>query len=179
MKEKELLRAKYLLLRKKINDKEIKSNIIFNKLISLDEYKNAQVVALYYNLKDEVYTKKLIDYSIKRKIVLLPKVEGLNINFYKINKRDILIKSKFGIMEPIGQSTNLYDIDNIDLIIVPGISFDKEKNRLGYGKGYYDKYLNDICNTIGICYEEQIVDRIPTTKNDVKMKKIVTDKNIY
>ena len=71
--------------------------------------------------------------------------------------------------------------NDIDLVIVPGVCFDKEKNRIGFGKGYYDRFLqNANINTIGICFEEQIVEnRIPITEYDVKIKKIITDKKIY
>ena len=84
-------------------------------------------------------------------------------------------KGKLGVMEPIG---NIY-LGNIDLIIVPGISFDKELNRLGFGKGYYDKFLseNNIFK-VGICFEKQIVSKLPVDSYDVKMDLVITDKSI-
>ena len=179
MNEKELLRRKYINLRKLIEDKEIKSKIIIDKLNQLDEFKKARVIALYNSLKDEVHTDLLIKDSLKEKIVLLPKVEKDNIAFYQITKNEDLIKSSFNILEPIGDINKLYKKEYIDLFIVPGICFDKNKNRLGFGKGYYDRYLCDKDNTIGICYDEQIVNLLPTNKYDVKMKKIITDKRVF
>ena len=104
------------------------------------------------------------------------------LKFYKIKSlKEKFIKSNFGVEEPIENEINYINQKDIGLIIVPGICFDKEKNRLGFGKGYYDRYLqNENINTIGICFEEQIVENIiPTTEYDVAMKKIITDKKIY
>ena len=176
------LRKNYIIKRNNIENKEVKSNIIINKIIENDLYKKSKVVALYKSLKSEVNTNKLIEYSINiGKIVVLPKVIGDNIEFYKINSiKDKLIKSKFGVEEPIESEINFIKREKIDLMIVPGVCFDKEKNRMGFGKGCYDKYLeNTNIKTIGICFDEQIVDKLPTTPNDIKMYKVITDKNIY
>lgn len=174
------LRKKYLLIRKSIINKEEKSDIIFNKLISSDEYKKSHVIALYYSLKSEVNTLKLIEYSLKKnKIVLLPKVIEDYMIFYKIESLNSLNKSNFGIMEPC--SGIIFDKNNIDLIVVPGVCFDIYLNRIGFGKGYYDKYLTNYNGiSIGICFQEQIDDeKITSDKTDIKLKKIITDKNIY
>ena len=179
MNEKEILRKKYIELRKEIIDKDLKSSVIIDKIKSLEIYKNSKVVALYNSLEEEVNTYALIKYSLKDKIVLLPKIENDSMNFYRITDKERLIKNKFGILEPIGLKERLYNKLNIDLYIVPGVIFDKEKNRIGFGKGYYDRYLSSSFNTIGICFQEQIIDLLPTDKFDVKMKLVITDKNIY
>lgn len=183
MTDKDNLRKKYLILRKSILDKDNKSKIIANKLINTKEYINAKTIALYKNLDSEVNTNELIDYSLKlNKVVILPKVINNDLYFYKYNIKDKLIKSNFGVLEPIDNINNLVNINNIDLIIIPGICFDKYKNRLGFGKGYYDRYLmNKNIKKIAICFDEQILkeDIIPTNKYDIKMDIIITDKNIY
>ncbi len=174
------LRKKYLIIRQNIINKDKKSEMIFNKLISSDEYKKSNIIALYYSLKSEVNTLELIKYSLKNnKIVLLPKVINNDMVFYKIESLNNLIKSNFGIMEP--SNGIIFDKNNIDLIVVPGVCFDKYLNRIGFGKGYYDKYLsNSNIYSIGICFQEQISDgMIITDKTDIKLKKIITDKNIY
>lgn len=177
------LRKKYISIRNNIKNKEEKSLVIMKKIKEEEKYKNAKVVALYKNLKSEVDTSELIEYSIKiGKTVVLPRVEGKILKFYKINLlNDKLIKSAFGIEEPIADKTKLICKDDIDLLIVPGICFDRQKNRLGFGKGYYDRFL-EMTNleTIGICFEEQVInEKLPITEKDKMVKMIITDKKIY
>ena len=158
-----------------INKKEL-STIIVDKLLNLDIYKKAKVIALYRSLKDEVDTSLLIAKSLKEKIVLLPKVMDNKMIFIRINQDTIFKKSTFGVLEPIGEVFN----DNIDLIIVPGVSFDKELNRLGFGSGYYDKYLsNKNIYKIGIGFDAQIVSNLPVDNYDIKMDMIITDNGSY
>ena len=177
--KKEELRKKYILIRNRVENKTQKSEIISEKIQEQIEYKNTKIIALYKNLKSEVSTEKLIEDSINLgKCVALPKVVNNELKFYKIKSlKEKFIKSNFGVEEPIENEINYINQKDIGLIIVPGICFDKEKNRLGLGKGYYDRYLqNENINTIGICFEEQIVENIiPTTEYDVAMKKIITD----
>ena len=87
-------------------------------------------------------------------------------------------KGSFGILEP-SQNGKIFT-QKIDLMIVPGISFDKERNRLGYGKGYYDRFL--ACNKtfkIGVCFEETRCESLTCDKHDIKMDLVITDKKIY
>lgn len=176
---KEEIRKKYLELRKSIIDRDIKSKIIFNKIINSIDFKDSKVIALYKSLKYETDTDELIDYALKlNKIVLLPRVEKSEMFFHSYSLEDELIKSNFGVLEPSNKSI-IYSKSDIDLIIVPGVSFDIKRNRMGYGKGYYDKYLsNTNIDTIGICFDEQVIDLLPVSDNDIKMKKILTDKRI-
>lgn len=173
---KEQLRKIMIKKRKTIINKKELSTIIVNKLLSLDIYKKSRVVAIYNSMKDEVDTSYLIKEAIKEKIILLPKVTGNKIVFIKINKWTKYLKSDFGVLEPIGDIYN----DIIDLIIVPGLGFDNKLNRLGFGMGYYDKFLSqeDIYK-IGLCFDEQIVDSIPTESHDIKMDMIITKNRVY
>ena len=170
------LRKKYISIRKEVKDKVKKSNSIFEKVIDSEEYKSSRVIGLYKSLPSEVNTDRLIEYSLNDKVVLLPRVEGDNIVFYRIFNNQEFVKSSFGIYEP----TQGEIITSIDLLIVPGICFDKHCNRIGFGKGYYDRFLEgkDI-RTIGICFEEQICGSIKTDEHDKKLSKVITDKNIY
>ena len=181
-KEKEKIRKEYLQIRENISNKDEKSDLIFKKIIQLEEYKNAKTIALYKNLKNEVSTSKLIEESLKlNKKVVLPRVVQDDLIFYQIHSlTDPFKKSSFGVLEP--QNSNLIDKHTIDLVITPGVCFDKEKNRLGFGKGYYDRFLNTISvKTIGICFEEQIIKKkfLPKNEYDYQLDKIVTDKKIY
>ncbi len=172
---KQELRKELLLKRKNILNKKELSTIIVNKVMNLDIYKEARVIALYHSLNDEVDTTYLINNS-KGKRVLLPKVIGDEMIFIMINKDTKYYKSNFGVLEPIG---DIYT-GKIDLIIVPGLAFDKDLNRLGFGRGYYDKYLmNKDIYKIGICFDEQIVDEVPHNALDIKMDMVITKEKTY
>ncbi len=170
------IRNKMLLIRKKIVNKKELSTIIVDKVFNLDIYQKANVVALYKSIQDEVDTTYLISHSLVNKKILLPKIINKKMVFIEINRDTLYQKSKIGVMEP--QSSQIYN-GIIDLIIVPGVSFDKEKNRLGFGKGYYDKFLskNNIYK-IGLCFNEQIIDELPISSFDIPMDIIITEKMI-
>lgn len=166
------LRKQMLIKRRNISNKKELSTIIVNKIINLDIYKESRVVALYYSLKDEVETRDLIIKSLD-KILLLPKIINEKIEFIKIDNATKYEKSSFGVMEPVGTIYN----GPIDIIIVPGVAFDRNLNRLGFGRGYYDKYLShkDIYK-IGICFDEQLIDNLIIDNHDIKMDLIITEK---
>lgn len=181
--DKQILRKEYLSIRKNIKHKKEKSHLIFEKIIKDEDYINSKVIALYKNLESEVSTDELIDYSLdNKKVVLLPKACENGLDFYKITKDEKLFKSDFGVKEPLENSNNKLDKNKIDLIIIPGICFDVSKNRLGFGKGYYDKYLeNTNIKSIALAFEEQIIKNkvLPISKYDVKVNKIITEENMY
>lgn len=184
--DKSKLRVQYKKIRESIEAREIKSNEITKKIIQSEFYKEAKVVALYSSLPAEVDTASLIIKAVNdRKVVALPKViNKVDLEFYSISKVEKLEgKGAFGIKEPLASVENFIARDKIDLIIVPGICFDKNKNRVGFGKGFYDRYLADKNNIIkvGICFEEQVLqnDFISTDEYDIKMDMVITDKEIY
>lgn len=153
----------------KITDRTERSFIMKNDLIDyLDGYNN---IALFASLSNEIDTFPLIEELLKMgKNIYLPKTSGEDINFYQINDLVTLVvsKDKYKVREPsIGDVVN----PNIfDIIICPGVGFDKNNNRIGHGKGYYDRYLLNVsCPKVGLCYKEQLVDEIPVENNDVKM----------
>jgi len=172
---KDELRKKYLIIRKNIINKEEKSHIITKKITELKEYKNASTIALYNSTENEVSTKELISYSLDQgKKIALPRVHGNTLKFYSISINEDYELSNFNILEPIANN-NYIEKEEIDLIIVPGICFDKNGNRIGYGKGFYDRYLTEEMNSIGICFKEQLVDLIPSEKQDKKLKRVITN----
>ena len=176
MTDKICFRKEMINIRKNIINKKEKSKVIMNKLINLDIYNNSKVIAIYNSMKDEVDTSDLIKYSLKKKEVLLPKIINDKMVFVRINDNTKYKKSSIGVNEPIG---NEY-LGKIDLIIVPGVSFDENLNRLGFGKGYYDRYLlNKDIYKIGICYSEQLVDSLPIENHDIKMNLVITEKEFY
>ena len=170
------LRKKYLDIRRSIPHKKEKSLIIKDKLLSL--LSKYHVIGIYASMDDEVSTDELIKELLHlSKVVVLPKIEGDHISFYQITSLDDLeVQGKYQIREPIGQKALK---EAVGAIIVPGICFDMKKNRLGFGKAYYDKYLSkqDIYK-IGICFDEQIIDEIPTEEWDIKMDIVISDKRM-
>lgn len=171
--DKNIFRKKCIQIRKEIQDKDIKSKIIVDKVLNHPKYKEASVIACYCALKDEVNLDGVIFNALsKGMIVLVPKVDGNQMHFYEIkNMNDLEIQS-FGIREP--KHDLIFDKNKIDLFLVPGVSFDVNGNRMGFGKGYYDRYLSNLdVYKIGICFEEQISESIPTDKYDVKMNEII------
>lgn len=181
---KQELRKQYLKLRKTVFNKKSKSKEITNKVISFEGYKLAKVIAIYNSLEDEVDTQDLIKYSIENnKIVVLPRViNKTEMKFYKISSLDKLERGVLGIKEPIEDENSLVRPNEIDLMIIPGVCFDRNKNRIGFGGGYYDRYLESEENIlkIGVCFEEQLLKEnyIEAEDNDIKMDMIVTDRKI-
>ncbi|MCR4879593.1 MAG: 5-formyltetrahydrofolate cyclo-ligase [Bacilli bacterium] len=160
---------------KEITQKEEKSFLIIEKLIPLLE--NYQVIALYAAMEDEVNLDRLISYLIsKNKTVVLPRVSGEEILFYGINSLDDLVESdtKYHIREPL--VTHPYNKKDIDVVVTPGLAFDYSLNRLGHGKGYYDRFLMDYKGLIiGVAFKEQVLQEVPFDSNDVKMDVLITN----
>ena len=175
--EKNYYREKYRLIRKNINKE--KDIVICQELANSFMYKQAQTILLYYPLKDEINTIPIIKEAIKKKKkIALPKCQGNTISFYYLNDLNDLHKGMFNIMEP-NSSSKLTNFCN-SICIVPGIAFDKNYNRLGYGKGYYDCFLKDYPGLkIGLCYEELLVEKIPTDIYDIPVDMIITEKKMY
>ena len=165
-----------LLLRHDFPNKKELSRIICNKIIELDIYQKSKVICLYKAMNDEVDTDYLIDYSLKnKKTVLLPRVGDNELVFYKIDYNTKYTKSCFGVLEP-NENANIYS-DKMDLIICPGVCFDSFHNRLGYGKGYYDRFLKgQNIYKVGICFDIQLIAKVPTNNLDIEMDLIITDK---
>jgi len=153
-------------------EKSQRSIAVFEKIESLPEFIKAKAVLLYWSLPDELPTHNFIVKWSAKKQLLLPMVKGDKMLIKPFTNTDDLRKSDIGIWEPEAQNEYLRQID---LVIVPGIAFDKNKNRLGRGKGYYDRYFNSkSIFKIGICYDFQLLELIPTEAFDVRMDKIVT-----
>ena len=173
--DKRLLRGKYLKIREIIclANKEKYDKEIFNQIIELPEYKESSLVLSYIPIRDEVDTLKLIEYSFKNgKKVAAPKCEGDIINFYYIESINDLKKGYYGLMEP----TNNNIVTNFEksICMVPGVTFDKKNYRIGYGKGYYDKFLKEYKGAkIGLTYKECICDKIDIEKHDIKVDKVI------
>lgn len=180
--EKQVLRNKILEIRDSLNnnEKELIDNKIFNELINTDLYKRSINIFIYISFSNEINTRNIIEKAFKdKKNVFIPKVykDDKLMKAIKLNSIDELKKNSMGILEPIDDS-NYIEKENIDLIVVPGVVFDKECNRIGYGGGYYDRYLKDIKskkNKIALAYDLQIVDKIESEVHDIKVDYIITN----
>jgi 5-formyltetrahydrofolate cyclo-ligase len=145
-------------------------------IIMSEKFRAAGSVGAYFALGSEVRTDLIISEANKLgKIVALPRVEGESISFYQHSDSNHLVKGRFGIMEPLPQT----EIKVIDLLVVPGIAFDRRGYRLGYGKGYYDKFLlKNPTVSIGLAYSIQLVENLPHGSHDRRMDAIATENGI-
>lgn len=145
------------------------------KLLSHQRLKEARTIMLYYSLPDEVDTHTLADSLLmSRKTILLPRVTGDGtMELRRYTGPCSLTPGAYGIMEPTGSV--FADYASIDLAVIPGMAFDRHGNRLGRGKGYYDRFLPLIPQAykIGICFPFQMADSIPTDRHDIKMDEII------
>ena len=177
MNKKEL-REQYIKIRDEIQDKVLKDKAIYNNIINDYNYKYSRVVGIYVSTLNEVNTDKIINNALRKgKNVSVPvMLKDYNMDFYQIQSlNDLIYINAFGIREP----SKDVRIDNINLMIIPGICFDKFGNRIGYGKGYYDRYLLKHPNImkIGICYHEQLSElKIDIDKYDIPVDYVITDK---
>lgn len=156
-----------------------KSSAIFEKIINSQGYKNADWVFTYIDMGSEVKTIPLIEKAWadhKRVAVPIAKANRL-MYFVEITNFDALTRTKLGVMEPnVGIEKQVFPTENT-LFIVPGSMFDEERNRCGYGGGYYDTYTekNQVNNTVGVCFDFQVLKKIPTEKFDRKLYQIITE----
>lgn len=155
------------------------SRPVFEKIEKEELFKEAKVVLLYYSMDDEVYTHDFVEKHYKTKTILLPCVDGDDLILRQyLGIESMKAGEQFGILEPVGKEFN--DLEKIDLMIIPGVAFDKEKNRLGRGRGFYDRLLKTVNATkIGVCFDFQIVEQVPTEDFDVKMDVVISTTNIY
>ncbi|MBO7234327.1 MAG: 5-formyltetrahydrofolate cyclo-ligase [Paludibacteraceae bacterium] len=145
---------------------------IIEKLKANSKFHAAHTICLYSSLPDEVDTHSLIEELKSEKRILLPSIEDGDIVLHKYTSSDDLAHGEYGIQE--SQGAIFTDYNQIDLVVVPGMAFDPQGNRLGRGKGYYDRFL---CKThahkIGICFPFQYFDFIPHDEHDIRMDEVI------
>jgi 5-formyltetrahydrofolate cyclo-ligase len=182
-----MVRRHILQKRKALSKAELhqRSKLVQSRIINSSEFKNSKVIAAYFAVGSEVRTDDIMYTVLKNnhQILLLPKTEADKITFYEVSEDDFkknkLTKGKFGIIEPAGSSN--YN-NNIDLLIVPGLAFDRNGYRLGYGKGYYDKFIkkNKYCFSVGLAFQFQLIlnSELPHSDFDEKINAVVTEKEM-
>lgn len=153
----------------KIASKQIQKN-----LRKIDAFRQAKVIAGYYPIGSEVKTQEVMQEILSEgKTLVLPKVKGEDLEFRKVVDFGNLEKAGFGIMEPKDWCSI---VEDIDVVLVPTVGITRSGVRLGYGYGYYDRFLKKSgAKTIALSYAKQVVRSIPQAENDIKINWIVTE----
>lgn len=179
--QKKALRKQAMLQRKSLSqtEKKKKDKIIFEKIISLNEYKTAKIILCYYSTEYEIDTVMLINHALQngKKVALPLCLDKIgNMEFRYIMSTNELAEGQFNIPEPQNSNETFENSENA-LCIVPSLMTDKNNFRLGYGKGYYDRFLKDFKGKrIVLCYKENVTDNLPFYSSfDVKCDMCITD----
>ncbi len=182
METKQDIRKNILEMRKRVPKIALlqKSGIICKKLMQLPEYREAECIYTYVSLPGEVWTDTLINEAWKAgKKVAVPKVTGdRTMEFYEIDSWDMLKEGHFHVLEPAANKKAEYPNA---LMIMPGVAFDEHRHRIGYGKGYYDAYLEKEPNhtTIALAFSFQIAKEVPFEVHDKLPDRLITEHLTY
>lgn len=188
METKTEIRKRILEVRKSltINEIEVKSEAILQNVLKTPEYIEADNILLYADYNNEVMTRGIFEDALMRnKRVYFPKCDSLTntMVFYRTLSAAQLEKGFMGISEPREDMQQRYRFcaDEDTLVILPGVAFDTSGFRLGYGKGFYDKFLSNKrqLSTMALAFAFQLIEELPSEAHDIKMDKIVTEEIIY
>jgi 5-formyltetrahydrofolate cyclo-ligase len=156
--------------------------IIFNTLINSKFYKESKTIFTFVSFKSEVNTHKFIEHAIKdNKIIGVPRIKTkqTGIEVFRINSLKDLETGYFDTLEPNSRCPKINN-EEIDFIVMPGLAFDINGGRIGYGAGFYDRYLinlNKDVDKIALAYHLQVFDEVPTNDLDVRVNGIITEKD--
>ncbi|HPW99729.1 MAG TPA: 5-formyltetrahydrofolate cyclo-ligase [Sedimentibacter sp.] len=184
MESKKDLRKRILSIRNNMPGEDVVNNsrIIRDKIIGLDVFKQSKVIFIYMDFKNEVMTSDLIKHMLsEKKRVVVPYTDTVSTVLIpsEITGESDLKLNSFGYSEP--KKVSPVNIEEIDLVIIPGLVFDKNLNRIGFGKGYYDRILNKLkasARKVAVAHDFQVLEEIPAEEHDVKMDMIITEKSI-
>ncbi len=184
----------------RINQKKLRSELseeqrrqfnecIWHQLMNTKEYQSCKRLFVYVSFQSEINTIDIIDQAILHgKQVYIPRVEAHGIEFYEITSRKGLVRSTYGILEPAEDKENRFlstpgSERKENVMLLPGLAFDSYGNRIGYGAGYYDKYLAiqgaDVFHKLALAYDFQIMEQIPSEEFDIRADEIITPTKIY
>lgn len=187
--EKKILRKRILDVRNSMleDEKQKKDNIIINKFIESSYYREACNIFIYVSYSSEINTIEIINRALgDGKNIFVPRTifSDKLMDAVKINSLDNMKKDRYGILEPDEGELHI-NPDKLDLIIVPGVAFDRQGGRTGYGAGYYDRYFKKISDKkkakikkVALAYDFQVIDKVPMDKQDVRIDCIITEKEI-
>lgn len=178
------LRSKMLQRRESISSDQFysASNVIINRLIRQPEYADAQTIHCYVSMNDrrEVNTHKLIKQMLRQEKKMVVPITNFNdgtLTHIELSSFGDLVPNKWGVLEP--DSGKEVSISELELIIVPMVAADEQGNRIGYGKGFYDRFLDKAdCPTIGLIFEQNVIAKVPTEDFDIPLDVIVTEERV-
>lgn len=185
--DKKALRKEILTKRKKIErtEKEKMDKRISDRFYISKFYKEATNIFIYISYDSEIETKVIIDKALKdNKKIYVPRTEFETkiMDAVEIESLDNLVESSYGILEPSNNEPRI-DPNELDLIVVPGVAFDRNGGRMGYGAGFYDRYFKKITKgnieritKLALAYDFQVLDKIPMNEQDVPVDFIITEK---
>lgn len=177
---KKTLRKKFISERNNLtNDyRNSSTNTIFTILEEQDFFKSSEKIFIYVGFGSEILTETFIKKWINKKQIFVPKIKNGKMNLIRLKSWDGLAPGHFGVLEPT--SSDYYE-GKIDLVVTPSIAFDKNGYRLGYGKGYYDKYFSsreyDI--SVGLSYHKLLQDNVPKEEHDKQVDIIITEEKTF
>ena len=168
-------------------NKDELSHEIVARCMSLPEYQQAATVLFYLDVRSEVRTRNdLVNALASGKKIVVPYCVDGELELFHLTDPDELSVGMYRILEPKPElravEAHRVDVQEIDLIIVPGVAFDREGGRTGHGKGYYDKLLEHAradTPLVALAFECQLFDKIPMQDHDVVMGKVITEKGVY
>lgn len=159
-----------------LDEKIARSRAIMAQVERLSQFQQARTVLLYWSMDDEVATHEFVNRWYGEKCVLLPCVDGDDLKLRQYTGVECLVAGPdFGIGEPTGEEFTR--LDEVEMIVVPGVAFDQRNNRMGRGRGFYDRLLKSTPNAykVGVAFDFQMFDEIPVEEFDVPMDKVVCE----
>jgi len=184
METKKELRKIMLSIRKKMSKEDVENNSrkIWEKIFNLEIYSKSKVIFIYLDFNNEVmtfpYIKRMLDEGKRLVVPYTDMVNEVLILSEISNEKDLAL-NPFGYYEP--EEPTPVPVEDIDLVIVPGVVFDEKLNRVGFGKGYYDKILHRLsphAKKIAVAHDFQVLDSVPSEEHDVKMDILITEKRV-
>ncbi len=182
VERKQKIRSLIIEVRNRLSDGSCRENNarIRQHILEFDAVKDANVIHTFVSMDErhEVNTRQIIQDLLEMgKKVVVPIMNGEDLRHSELGSLDDLYENKWGVPEP---STFIeFDIENLEIIFVPLLSVDKMGNRIGYGKGYYDRFLtNTNALKIGLVFEDFVLDEIPFEKHDVKLDGFISEKGV-
>ena len=181
MKTKQDIRKEILKMRSSLSSEDVRalSMIICSILQVMDVYRNAADICLYMPVRNEVDVTMLTEAAQNEgKGVWLPRVAGGEMKFCRYDKNTELVEGAYGIKEP--DSSEILEPDEKTLVIMPGAAFSEKHEHIGYGGGYYDRFLAEYpqCTTAAVCYDFQIMPELPSEMHDVRPDIIISQERV-
>ncbi len=179
--EKKEIRKHVFAQRKALSEEQLqeKSRLICEQIMQMDAFRSAKTVYVYMDCKGEVSTRLLIEEAWKQgKTVAAPRVHGEDMTYYEISSYEDVAPGYYDIPEPV---TGKKVEDEQALLIVPGVGFDTNRHRCGYGKGFYDRYLSVHTQhtTAAVAFEFQMMDEVPAAEHDICPQYLITEERFF